>query len=117
MNHKGLACIMASAWDTAFSPVDCRTVAPTQWFADRTGSFFVKDRQKVEFADQNAVEAIGTLSRRTERLIEAYLAELGTELLPEVPMFRNQGGTAYSKDFAGPSARCSRPSSPATRAS
>jgi hypothetical protein len=28
MNHKGLACIMASAWDNAFSPMDCRTVTP-----------------------------------------------------------------------------------------
>jgi putative SOS response-associated peptidase YedK len=98
MNKKGLACIMASAWDTAFSPVDCRTVAPAQWFADKTGSFFVKYRQKVEFTDENAVAAIGTVSRRTERLIEAYLADLGTELLPNTPMFRNQRGTAYSKD-------------------
>jgi len=98
MNHKGLACIMASAWDTAFSPVDCRTVAPTQWFTDKTGSFFVKYRKKVESTDEAAIEAIGTLSRRTERLIEAYLAELSTELLPDAPMFRNQAGTAYSKD-------------------
>jgi hypothetical protein len=98
MKHNGLACIMASAWDTAFSPVDCRTVAPTQWFTDKTGSFFVKCRQKVEDLDEGAVQAIGTLSRRTERLIEAYLAGLSTELLPEAPMFRNQKGTAYSKD-------------------
>ena len=98
MNHKGLACIMALAWDTSFSPVDCRTVSSTQWFTDRTGSFFVKYRQKVETNDQKAVEAIGTLSRRTERLIETYLAELGTELLPDTPLLRNQAGTAYSKD-------------------
>jgi hypothetical protein len=98
MNHKGVACIMASAWDTAFSPVDCRTVAPMPWFADKTGSFVVKYRQKVETTDEAAIEAIGTLSRRTERLIEAYLADLGTELLPDAPMFRNQKGTAYSKD-------------------
>jgi hypothetical protein len=97
-NHTGLACIIASAWDTAFSPVDCRTVTPIQWFADKAGSFFVKYRQKVEVADQRAIEAIGTLSRRTERLIEYYLSHLGTELLPDVPMFRNQAGTAYSKD-------------------
>ena len=38
------------------------------------------------------------MSRRTERLIETYLAGLSTELLPEAPMFRNQKGTAYSKD-------------------
>jgi len=70
MKHKGLACIMASAWDTAFSPVDCRTATPNQWFADRTGSFFVRYRQKIEATDHKAIEAVGTLSRRTERLIE-----------------------------------------------
>jgi hypothetical protein len=98
MNHKGLACIMASAWDTAFSPVDCRTVTPAQWFTDKGGSFFVKYRQKTGATDEDAAQAIGTLSRRTERLIEVYLAGLGTDLLPEAPMFRNQKGTAYSKD-------------------
>src|SRR5262249_17904078 len=97
-SHKGLACIIGSAWDTAFSPVDCRTVMSSQWFADKAGSFFVKYRQKLEPTNQRGIEAIGTLSRRTERLIEAYLAQLGTELLPNVPMFRNQVGTAYSKD-------------------
>jgi histidine ammonia-lyase len=44
------------------------------------------------------IEAIGTLSRRTERLIDTYLTQLGTELLPDGSMFRNQAGTAYSKD-------------------
>jgi hypothetical protein len=86
------------AWDTSFSPVDCRTVAPKQWFAETAGSFFVKYRQKVESIDETAIEAIGTLSSRTERLIEAYLAVLGTEPLPDAPLFRTQGGTAYSKD-------------------
>jgi hypothetical protein len=98
MNHRGLACIMASAWDTAFSPVDCRTVSPTQWFADKAGSFFIKYRKKVESTDEGAIEAVGTLSRRTERLVEAYIAEMGTEMLPDAPLFRNQKGTAYSKD-------------------
>ena len=98
MNHRGLACIMASAWDTAFSPVDCRTVTPAQWFTDKTGSFFVKYRQKMGATDAGAAQAIGTLCRRTERLIEIYLAGLGTDLLPEAPIFRNQKGTAYSKD-------------------
>ena len=98
MNHRGLACIIATAWDTAFSPIDCRTVTASQWFADREGSFFVKFRRKVEDTDEGAIEAIGTLSRRTERLIEVYLADLATELLPDAPIFRNQTGTAYSKD-------------------
>jgi hypothetical protein len=49
----------------------------------------VKYCQKVQDADQKVIEAIGTLSRRTERLIDTYLTQLGTELLPDGPMFRN----------------------------
>jgi hypothetical protein len=96
--RRGLACIMAMAWDTQFSPVDCRTVAPRYWFADPAGSFFAKFRKKTQDTDSDAVEAIGTLSRRTEALIKAYLAGLGTNLLPDSPMFRNVAGTSYSKD-------------------
>jgi hypothetical protein len=85
--RRGLACIMATAWDTQFSPVDCRTIVSRHWFADPAGSFFSKFRKKMEATDPDAVEAIGTLSRRT-----------GTDLLPDPPMFRNLAGTAYSKD-------------------
>jgi hypothetical protein len=96
--RHGLACIMATAWDTQFSPVDCRTTAPRHWFSDKAGSFFVKFRKKMEDTDPDAVEAIGTLSPRSEALITLYLTKLGTELLPDAPLFRNQGGTPYSKD-------------------
>ncbi len=95
---RGLACIMAVAWDTQFSPVDCRMVAPRHWFTDETGSFFVKLRKKMEETDEDVVEAIDTLSKRTERIIETYVAEIGTEFFPDAPIFRNEGGTAYSKD-------------------
>lgn len=75
--------------DTAFSPVDGRLVTPAQWFADADGSFFVKFRKKNEDTDEDVIEAIGTLPRCTERLIEAYVRGLGTELMPDAPMFRN----------------------------
>jgi hypothetical protein len=96
--RHGLACIMATAWDTQFSPVDCRTVASRHLFSDKAGSFFVKFRKKMEDADPDTVEAIGTLSRRTEVLITLYLTKLGTQPMPDAPLFRNLGGTAYSKD-------------------
>jgi hypothetical protein len=43
--------------------------------------------------------------KRTERLILAYLSELGTALLPDAILFRNRSGLAYidatlSHDFA-----------------
>jgi hypothetical protein len=98
MGYTGLACIIAIAWDTQFSPVDCRTLAPKNKGEDRTGLFFVKLRQKTQDTDEEAIEAIGTLSRRTQRLIQGYAASLATELMPDAPMFRNRSGHPYTKD-------------------
>jgi hypothetical protein len=96
--YVGLACIIAVAWDTQFSPVDCRTLVPKNKGEDRTGMFFVKLRQKMQDTDEEAVEAIGTLSRRSRRLIEVYTSSLGTELMPDAPLFRNRSGHPYTKD-------------------
>jgi len=98
MKFHGLACIIAIAWDTQFSPVDCRTLAPRNKGEDRAGMFFVKFRQKTKDTDEDAVEAIGTLCPRTQRLVEAYLASLPAELMPDAPMFRNRSGKPYTKD-------------------
>lgn len=86
------------AWDTQFSPVDCRTLTPNNRCEDPDGMLFVKYRQKVQDTDEDAVEAIGTVSKRTQRLIEAYLKALPTELTPDAPMFRNRSGRTYTKD-------------------
>ena len=91
--YTGLACIIATAWDTQFSPIDCRMAKPSQYLKDKDGAFFVKLRSKTEW------EAVGTLSRRTERLIGAYLEDLGIELHPDAPMLRSRSGQPYSKDI------------------
>lgn len=98
MNDLGLACIIAVAWDTQFAPIDCRTACASQWFEDAAGSFFVKFRGKTLPTHDRAIEAIGTLSRRTERLIEYYLETVGIEPMPDAPLFRNRRGTVFSKD-------------------
>lgn len=83
--YKGLACIIAIAWDTSFSPVDVRTVTPGQ--AVQTGDDwgFLIDRTKT------GEPAFGTLSRRTQRLVLAYIADLGVTLLDDAPIFRSRG--------------------------
>jgi hypothetical protein len=101
MGFPGLACIMAIAWDTQFSPVDCRTLTPNDSCEDENGVFFVKYRAKTKDTDEDAIEAVGTLSKRTQRLIEAYLSWQGTELMPDATMFRNRSGTPYTKDTLG----------------
>ena len=42
--------------------------------------------------------AIGTISRRTERLVTAYLAALGANLHPDAILFRNRSGNPYRQE-------------------
>jgi hypothetical protein len=106
-DKKGLACIMAVAWDSMLSPVDVRTLTRAQLRGDAQGPFFELARAKTGKA------AIGTLSRRTLRLIEAYRASLPATVLDTMPMFQTAGAApgprggrrwlpqAYSKDKLG----------------
>jgi len=107
MEKYGLACIMAVAWDSMFSPVDNRMLTPAQLRGDAEGPFFGVDRAKTGKA------AIGTLSRRTLRLIQAYRAIVPYEVFDTTPMFRTAGAAPgpkggrrwiprpYSKDKLG----------------
>lgn len=84
--YKGLACIVAIAWDTSFSPVDVRSLTPGQAMQTADGAWgFLIDRTKSREA------AFGTLSPRTRRLIEAYIDDLGVTLLEDAPIFRTRG--------------------------
>jgi len=98
--YKGLACIIAVSWDTQFSPVDVRTLAERHRAI--MGGRLVFDRQ-VEGRAKTGRAAIGTVSRRTERLVSAHLA--GTERVPDAVLFRTRTGSPYREatlahDFA-----------------
>lgn len=96
---RGLACIIAATWDTLFQPGDVRTLtgrhvkyrrtsaARSLWF-DRTDDGRIKTGRA----------AIGTISRRTQRLVEAYLSELGADPLPDAVLFRRANGKAFAAD-------------------
>jgi hypothetical protein len=98
--YRGLACIIATAWDTQFSPVDVRTLQERhRAYVDGR---LVFDRQSDGRAKTGRA-AIGTVSRRTERLVTTYLA--GTERLPGAVLFRMRTGSPYREatlahDFA-----------------
>jgi hypothetical protein len=96
--YHGLACIIAVAWDTQFSPVDVRTLAARH--RAQVGGRLVFDLQ----ADGRAKTgrgAIGTLSARTERLVSVYLAALQVDLHPDAILFRTRSGAAYSRETLG----------------
>jgi hypothetical protein len=100
--YRGLACIIAVSWDTQFSPVDVRTLADRHRI--EIDGHLVFDRQ-ADGRTKTGRAAIGTVSRRTERLVFAYLSQLGTALLPDAVLFRTRSGAAYieatlSHDFS-----------------
>ncbi|WP_146604382.1 hypothetical protein [Rhodoplanes roseus] len=89
--YRGLAAALAVAWDTMLSPVDVRTLTTAQLRDDGGGSLFSLARAKTGKA------AIGTVSRRTERLVAAYIESLPFSLLPDTPIFHTRGGEPGSK--------------------
>jgi hypothetical protein len=94
--YRGLACIIAIAWDTSFSPVDVRTLAARHRSEANNGGLMFDRRD--EGRAKTGKAAIGTISRRTERLVTAYLAALGANLHPDAILFRNRSGNPYRQD-------------------
>ena len=93
--YFGLAALLAVAWDSLLSPIDARRLTLKQMRRDQVGAWFEIGRAKTGKA------ALGTLSKRSETLLAAYLAQLAAEPLGSAPIFRNRSGRAYSKDTLG----------------
>lgn len=85
IGKRGLAAVMAVAWDTQLSPVDVRTLKASQMARDGQGVYFHVQRAKT------GRPAVGTLSRWSQAILEAYLDGLGIELLGDAPIFRTAG--------------------------
>src|SRR5262245_47485570 len=91
--YCGLAALLAGARDTRRSTVDVRRLAASERRRDVVGTWFGVDRAKT------GREAVGTLSRRAEYVLDAYIAKLGVELMG--PIFRNRSGPPYARDTLG----------------
>ena len=85
LGYHGLAACCAVAWDTSFSPVDVRTLTLAQLSNDAGGQVFQRSRAKTGKA------AIGTLSKRAQWVLNAYLTTLPKGLHPSAPIFRTRG--------------------------
>jgi hypothetical protein len=95
---RGLACIIAVAGDSQFSPVDIRTLR-ARHRAVMDGRL-VFDRQ-ADGRVKTGRAAIGTLSLRTERLVRGYLDSFNVQLLPDAILFRNRSNNPYRDDTLG----------------
>lgn len=82
---KGLACIIAVAWDSQLSPGDVRQLTLGQ--LGELGFWTARGK--------TGRPALGTISRRTAILIEEYRVELGTAHLPSSHLFRAQNGAPF----------------------
>lgn len=68
MGYHGLAAALACMWDGAVSPVDARSLTAGQFRRDAKGCWFELSRGKT------GRDAVLTLSRRSARLLEWYMA-------------------------------------------
>ncbi len=91
-NYQGLACIIAVAYDAQLAPVDSRSLRLRDSRDDGVKLWFEVDRAKT------GRDALATLSRRTQALIRAYVANLPKNLLPTAPIFMTRTGAAYTKN-------------------
>lgn len=95
LGYCGLACIIAVSWDTLFSPVDVRTLAKRH---KRTKNGQLYFDRSADGRAKTGRPAIGTLSRRAQRLVDAYEKKMGTAALPDAFLFRNRSGAPYRDD-------------------
>jgi len=91
----GIAALVTVSWDTQFSPVDCRKLTAKERTRDARGEFFDTSRGKTGQA------VLGTLTRRSVRVLDAYLGKLCIELHGDAVIFRNRSGKAYTADTLG----------------
>ena len=100
LGYRGLACIIVIAWDTGFSPIDCRTLRSRHQALDLLTNRLVMDRSR-DGRGKTGVAVIGTMSRFGDALVRRYLLDLGVELTPEAILFRMRSGVPYGESRLG----------------
>ena len=93
--YRGLACIVAVAWDTQFSPVDVRTLAARHRAHDRRAprlrSPSGRPHQNRPRRDRHGVGAHRTACDHIPRRLQI-------ELHPDAILFRTRSGSAYGRE-------------------
>ena len=100
--YRGLAALLATAWDSQLSPVDVRHLRAQDMRSDHLGVWFDVARAKT------GRKALATVSRRAHKMLAAYLKTFAAEPVGRAPIFRNRSGAPYSKDTLGDDFRAVR---------
>lgn len=89
--YKGLAAVIAVMWDGMMSPVDARTLTPAQRLRSGPLQAFAIMRGKT------SAIAIAPITRRSSRVMDAYLA--GRKVVElDGALFRTRRGAPYTKN-------------------
>jgi hypothetical protein len=83
---RGLACAIAVAWDTQFSPIDVCSLTLAQLLPDGYGGLYFKSARA-----KTGEAACGTLSPKTIELLQRYMTGRTAEFMDHVPMFWARG--------------------------
>lgn len=86
LKRPAIGLLVRMAWETALSPVDCRTFSLSMLKKDRSGWYIERDRTKT------GVGAKPTISDDLASDLLAYAKSLGIELMPGAALFRNTDG-------------------------
>ena len=91
--YRTMALLIRLAWETALSPVDCRTLSLSMLRQDRAGWHIERQRTKTGAA------ARPPISDDLARDLIAYAHDLAVRPLPGQALFRNSQGRAYTKTY------------------
>ena len=91
-SYRGLAALLAVAWDSQLSPVDVRHLRAQDMRSDHLGVWFDVARAKT------GRKALATVSRRAHKMLAACLKTFAAEPVGRAPIFRNRSGAPSSAD-------------------
>lgn len=96
MKRPAMGLLIRLAWETAMSPVDCRTFSLSMLKSDKTGCYVERNRTKT---GAGAKPPISDELAADLRGYAKALKDSGLDLMPTAPLFRNTEGRAFSKNY------------------
>lgn len=101
MKYRGLAAALVTLWDTMQSPADVVSLKAGQRHRERVPAGAGRQKRVFQFVERvktGAPPVIGTLSHKAERVLNAYIKQLGFTLHDDTPIFWTRGGASVVRN-------------------
>lgn len=93
LKWETMGLLVRVAWETAMSPIDCRTLSISMLKQDPGGWYVDRVRTKTQ------AETKPPISEELAADLMAYAKRLPVEPIPSSPLFRNPQGRAFSRSY------------------